>query len=84
MMILFMLLVLRVDIDGKGPYINTGIDGDGNSIGTNLVNSDEILYIETFDAGLGADDNFTSNNNVVTNGVRLFLTCITEEPIYKI
>lgn len=73
-----------VDIDGKGPYINTGIDGDGNSIGTNLVNSDEILYIETFDAGLGADDNFTSNNNVVTNGVRLFLTCITEEPIYKI
>ena len=73
-----------VDINGEGPFINTGVDGDGNSTGTNLVNSDEILYIETFDAGLGSDDDYTNGNNVVTSGVRLFLTCITEEPIYKI
>ena len=42
--------------------------------------------METFHVGMGGDPNVidNSNNYKITQGVRLFLTCITEEPIYNV
>ena len=83
---IFYIINTPVDVNGQGPFINTGVDGCGNLIGTNLVKSDEILYMETFHVGMGGDPNVidNSNNYKITQGVRLFLTCITEEPIYNV
>lgn len=83
---IFYIISTTVDSSGQGPFINTGTDyTTGNDIGTNLVNSDEILYIETRKVGWGGDENMINNpdNYVITKGVRLFITCITEDPIYN-
>ena len=83
---IFYIINTPVNVNGQGPFLNTGVDGSGILIGTNLVKSDEILYMETFNVGMGGDPNVIDNPNnyKITQGVRLFLTCITEEPIYNI
>ena len=81
----FYIISTTVDSSGQGPFINTGTDVNDVDIGTNLVNSNEILYIETRDVGWGGDSDIITNsdNYNITQGVRLFITCITEDPIYN-
>jgi len=76
----YYILKTSLDVSGIGEYITTTgvVEDNGEWVGTNLVKDDEILYVFTINEGLGG----TAGNK--TSGIRMFLTCITEDPIYNV